>query len=152
IAYPYEGVPSLWIFYNYHGNLAMGIAQPSSSASTFHWAQAQTIAGWTQNAMNPQLTGAPAAAVFTYTDPKTLTSHSAPYVVFVGSGGSDLDYVYYDSSSDTWVGNDNISITKGYKLFATKANSNPCLAGFPRIGNLPGIGVLLYAGDYGSSI
>ncbi len=148
IAFPYNGVDSLWVFYNNgKGNLCVAIAQPAATTTGVNWVYANTIQSWTENAnpnapMNPKLSGLPAAAVI----------NSVPYVVFIGSSGSYLNSIYLDPSTNNWGGNQHISVDKGNPL-DLKAGSTPNLLAFspPGKGSL-NFAMLFYQGLHGTSV
>lgn len=160
VAYPYQGVPSLWIFYSWNDGTTiapcLAVAQPLTGG-TFKWANANPLLNYPNNfATPPTITGSPAAALFTYTNPKTYTSHTAPYIAFIDGGSSDLYAIFYDSDIGQFTGNTAISISKSTKFksntLTPKANSSPCLMSLPRIANVPGLGALFFEGNDGESI
>jgi hypothetical protein len=143
VVFPWKGKQSLWIFYNNGGSVCVAIAQPSGSSVS--WPVQQTINMWTTS-MDPKTQGGPAAAILNWLDPNTLTSYSAPYVVYRGETEDSLYYVYYNANTNTWVGNKTISVAKGPSS-TIDTPSTPALFSLPRVGNIPPPAILLFQGN-----
>jgi len=145
VAYPYKGVDSLWLFYNYLGMLWFAIAQPQPN-DVIKWVYWTDVGNWSAP-IQPKLGGGVTAAVVDY------ESYSAPYVVFTGSGGSNLYYVYFNPVANQFEGNERVTSTKG-NTGDIKTASNPTLFAFPDPANRtsPMPALLLYQGQHGSSV
>lgn len=149
VVYPYNGTPSLWIFYNNKDYVCVAIAQPLASGAAVNWVVEWQINDWPNTTITPQLHGGPGAAVLSYTNPVTKATQSAPYVVFQGTDIDNIySYVYYDATTDTFVGNEHIDVFWGPAYTVVKSETNPCLV--PLVPAT--LGAMLYKGNTGTSV